>query len=211
MNQLRLLVGDGRLSGSRNSWQSTEIIGDIERGAAMMELLRLYVETYSSQEDNKIAIELSERLLDLDCGRAELPSWLINSMLGSGNVENNGLFAKSGGDPTALLKLYMKHGLYVKACELICHIVRGKGNDRDQQAVSRLPEKGNIDFLPYDAIDRLWNLIESQLRSSGVSRCKRQKLLDGRMDMEAALEKHFKLMQASEIGMLSARVVGSRA
>lgn len=208
MHQLRLLSGDGRLSRSRDSWQEGEATAMVERGASALELLRLYTETYAA-EDNTIALDVAKTLLDLDDGRAALPVWLTNLIIGRSASDNNGLFAKNGGNPTALLNLYIKNGLYIEACSLVSTVLLGEESERQKAATSRLPEKGNIDFVPYEAIDNLWNLIETGLKTS-IDPIQKGKLLKARNVMEISLEKHFQLMQVSEQGMLSARALNSR-
>eukprot|EP00554_Chaetoceros_debilis_P004514 CAMPEP_0194080240 /NCGR_PEP_ID=MMETSP0149-20130528/6289_1 /TAXON_ID=122233 /ORGANISM="Chaetoceros debilis, Strain MM31A-1" /LENGTH=2026 /DNA_ID=CAMNT_0038761911 /DNA_START=189 /DNA_END=6269 /DNA_ORIENTATION=- len=204
INQLRLLVGDGRLSRPSETWQRLNTHMDVERGTAAMGLLRLYVERYA-KEDKKVAIELAEKLLDLE--NAKLPIWLQDLVIGQRGAD--GLFANNGvGNPTALLNLFIRNGLYVDACQLVSEVILGdKNKDRDRAATSRLPELGNIDYVPYDVIDRLWNVIETHLRTSGGHSLLDQKLLNARQSVETALEKHFNLMQLSEMGMLSARAL----
>ena len=208
MDQLRLLTGDGRLSRPPDSWQSEGAHDLAQRGALAIELLRLYTESFAA-EDNSIAVDLAEALLDLDYGRAKLPCWLTSLIQGNTHSSDRGLFAKNGGNPTVLLNLYIKYGLYVDGCELVTSVLRGDKYARQQNATARLPEKGNIDFVPYEKIDILWNTIESYLLRSQDMDAK-SKLLRSRSTMEYALEKHFQLMQVSEQGMLSARALHGR-
>ena len=63
--------------------------------------------------------------------------------------------------------------------------------------------RGNIDYVPYDVIDRLWNVIETHLRTSGGHSLSDKKLLNARQSVETALQKHFNFMQLGEMGMLS--------
>ncbi len=208
MHQLRLLSGKGQLSCCWDSWKKEETAAAAARGATALELLRLYTESYAA-EDNKIALDVAETLLDLDDCKAALPSWLKDLIIGSGASGNDGLFAKNGGNPAALLNLYIKSGLYIEACDLVIIILLGDECERQNAATSRLPERGNIDFVPYETIDNLWNLIETCLEST-LSSIQMGKLLKSRDAMESALERHFKLMQVSEQGMLSARALSSR-
>merc|ERR1719354_53644 len=208
MHQLRLLTGNGRLPSSRDSWQQSGTVAMAERGACAMELLRLYTEAYAT-ENNSIALDLAETLLDLDDSRALLPVWLTNIILGKSKSGCDGLFATNGGNPTALLNLYIRNGLYVEACNVISDILRGGEGGRENAATSRLPERGNIDFVPYEAIDNLWNLIESYCQGS-ANPDQKARILNARFIMQNAIEKHFKLMQISEQGLLSARALKGR-
>ena len=208
MHQLRLLTGNGRLPSSRDSWQEGGTVAMAERGACAMELLRLYTEAYAT-ENNSIALDLAETLLDLDDSRALLPVWLTNIILGKSESGSDGLFATNGGNPTALLNLYIRNGLYVEACNVISDILRGGEGGRENAATSRLPERGNIDFVPYEAIDNLWNLIESYCQGS-ANPDQKARILNARFIMQNAIEKHFKLMQISEQGLLSARALKGR-
>jgi len=206
IDQLRLLTGDGRLSRPHDSWQSEGFLDSSQRGAFAMELLRLYTETFAAEEIS-IAIDLAEVLLDLDCGRAKLPCWLTSLIMGNRHfTDTSGLFGKNDGNPTALLNLYIKYGLYIDGCELVTSILLGDENARRQAAPSRLPERGSIDFVPYEKIDILWNTIQSCLGHL-QDRDAKSKLLRSRSAMEYALHKHLQLMKVSEQGMLSARAL----
>ena len=209
IDHLRLLTGDGRLSRPHESWQSEGSLDSAQRGAFAMELLRLYTETFAAKESS-IAIDLAEAFLDLDGGRAKLPCWLTSLIMGDRHfTDTSGLFDKSDGNPTALLNLYIKYGMYIDGCELVTSILLGDENARRQAAPSRLPERGSIDFVPYEKIDILWNTIESCLRHL-QERDAKSKLLRSRSAMEYALHKHFQLMKVSEQGMLSARALQGR-
>ena len=167
------------------------------------------VKTFAAEEIS-IAIDLAEAFLDLDGGRAKLPCWLTSLIMGNRHfTDTSGLFGKSDGNPTALLNLYIKYGMYIDGCELVTSILLGDENARRQAAPSRLPERGSIDFVPYEKIDILWNTIESCLRHL-QDRDAKSKLLRSRSAMEYALHKHFQLMKVSEQGMLSARALQGR-
>ena len=84
---------------------------------------------------------------------------------------------------------------------------KGGGPSRETRAPSRLPEKGDIDFVPYAKIDVLWNLIDKALSDPTVSAREKGKLKESRKTMETSLEKHFELMKISEAGMRSARAL----
>jgi hypothetical protein len=146
----------------------------------------------------------------------KLPSWLENLLLGTEVSSSSGLFAKratpgSGvysGNPSALLTLYMEKGMFVEACNIVTLTLTGHNTGlRESGAASRLPEKGDIDFVPYQTIDLLWNLIEVLLSKKKFSKVKESEISDSRDRMEFALEKHFTLLNISEMGLKSARAL----
>ena len=218
LNQLRLSSQNGSLSQGCESWRMDSRNNEVDRGSIAMSLVHFYTKTYAGS-DNSLAVEVAQTLLDLDSGRAELPRWLHDFLMGKqGNTtarsfraNNAGLFSKrNNGDPIALVRLYMKSGLLCNACEVICDILMGEGNEREEEAPNRLPEKGSIDFVPYGTIDQLWNVIEVYSNSPKCNRDVKHQLLRSRSLMEKALEKHFKLMKISEMGLLSARALNPR-
>merc|ERR1712113_1027284 len=112
-----------------------------------------------------------------------------------------------GGNPSALLTLYTRRGMFLEACNVVTVILGD--NERATKAASRLPEKGSIDYVPYSSIDLIWNLIEIA-RSKGVySTNEERRILKSRGDMEHAIQKHFEYMKVSEMGMRSARMLNA--
>lgn len=206
LKQLRLLVGDGRLPKACDSWETEYKQPLLERANLAMNLLRIYTEMYSN-EVNTLAIEVAGALLELGEKRVKLPSWLTSVILGKSISGLSGLFAKNGGNATALLDLYMEYGLYIDACDLVISILIGDEKERQKNATNRLPEKGYVDFVPYEKIDNLWNSIEELSEEHGEQDLER--LLLARSQMEVALEKYYKLMKVSEQGMMSARALSS--
>jgi hypothetical protein len=197
------------------SWRDSNHVSAVARGSMAMTLLRKYTTEYANAENN-IALELAETLIDLDKGRVELPAWVIDLLTGK---EEKGLFARrkkdgnskegsSAADPAGLVRLYMKHGIYIAACDLVSTILVGTSS-RDMTAPSRLPEKGDIDFVPYDTIDLLWNMIESVLKRVDTKEEDGIELMASRERMESALVKHFEWTKISKAGLQSARALSS--
>ena len=175
---------------------------------AAMELLRRATLRYSSASC-PLAIEVAERLLDLSHYRIGLPLWLQYFLIGI-HGEEPGLFAKTGrskklGDPSGLMGLYLKRGLYEEACDVVSTILFEKS--RETQASSRLPEKGDIDFVPYQKIDLLWFLVQDAIEAGQLLPEESETLLASRTRMEQSLVKHFDLMKISDMGMQSARIL----
>ena len=94
-----------------------------------------------------------------------------------------------------------------KACDLVSSILIGDETERQKNATNRLPEKGYVDFVPYEKIDNLWNSIEEL--SKEYEEKDLEKLLLARSQMEVTLEKYYNLMKVSEQGMMSARALSS--
>lgn len=189
--------------------------------AAAMELVRNLTLSYSSAE-TPVALDVATCFLDQQGGCGQMPAWLERVLIGADEGSpslSGGLFArrsKSGssvylGDPSALLTLYTKRGMFVEACNIVTVTLSGLGSQengsRESRASSRLPEKGDIDFVPYRKIDILWNLIDFALSNHKVDASEGKLITLARDKMEAALEKHFALMKISELGMRSARAL----
>jgi hypothetical protein len=112
------------------------------------------------------------------------------------------------GDPSFLLTLYIHHGMLEEACRVVCAVLAGPDYSfREHVAQNRLPENGEIDFVPYKKIDLLWNLIERVLQKGTLSEEHARRLSDARLKMEKAVEKHFQLLEISEMGIRSARAL----
>lgn len=174
--------------------------------------------TLFTTSDTPIAKEVAEGFLSSERGAAQLPAWLEHFLAhGNGDTERPGLFAKRPsegdttlylGDPNALLSLYMKRGLFAESCKLVSTVLSGFGCwHRKAKSSSRLPEKGDVDYVPYNKIDLLWNIIEAAVQSNTIKNT--TELLAARNEMERALEKHFELIKISEIGLPSARTLAS--
>jgi hypothetical protein len=167
---------------------------------------------YSTAE-TPVAVEVAACMLEA----GPLPSWLEQILLqGCGDGGEIGLFAKRPkrdsniylGDPSALLSLYSNRGMYVDACR-VAHLVLSLSSSAEgqKQTPCRLPEKGNMDFVPYNKIDILWNLIELVLEEGTMNEEHVDEVVAARRQMEAALERHFELLQISESGLQSARML----
>jgi hypothetical protein len=205
------------------TWYPKAELPAMARASAAMELTQKLT-TISTSANSPVALEVAEILLHLDPSRSSLPVWLESLLLGvKGDPDSPGLFSKrpSGdvseynGDPTGLLGLYIKQGMYVKACDIVSWILTGTVLDgdglrsRESRAPARLPEKGEIDFVPYDKIDLLWTLIDRACSNPLIASTEKKKLQESRNAMENALEKHFDLMVISELGSRSARALRS--
>ena len=245
LTQLRLESGgSGSLPIGCELWRKDSMNSTVDRASIAMKLVHRFTSMYAAtgQNNSFLASEVAETILDLDRGCSELPFWLHDLCMGSiTNATNNagagagaatsGLFAKCGGsgsggggvgNPTDLIRLYMKYGMLSNACKVVHDILEGGSSSssgsgssiREELATKRLPEKGCIDFVPYAVIDQLWNMIETyvQSTSSGIiiseaDVVKKESLLKDRNAMEHAIEKHLELMKISEMGLLSARAL----
>ena len=186
----------------------SELDGAAVRTGASALVQRLTVD-YTTAEC-PVALEVADCMLD----SGELPSWLDHLLVhGCGNSSDSGLFAKRPsagasvylGDPSALLSLYMKRGMYIDACRVVSSVLDASG--RESKAPSRLPEKGDMDFVPYNKIDLLWNLIEVTLADGVLDKAQGDAIVEAREQMEQSLERHFELLNISEMGLKSARAL----
>lgn len=190
-------------------------ISNVALRAATMSLVRKLCLTYSTAE-TPVALDVASLLLDN--GTLQLPSWLERLLLASDVAPPNGLFAprlKNGGkvysgNPAALLALYMKRGLLTEACNVVSKTLSSvdkDGKTLDEKAPSRLPEKGDIDFIPYKQIDQLCNLIDVVLGKGVLGPTDAEGIKSARANMETSLERHFARLKISESGQRSARAL----
>jgi len=191
--------------GGRNALQST----------MAMDLLQQYTTVYSKR-CHRLGLNVADAILK---EVSELPLWLRDLCMfdvTSSGSSKNGLFAQRNdgqgraavADPTALMRLYIKHHQYGEACGVVTSIL---STEQSNDSSTRLPEKGNIVNVPYDLIDMLWDMIESIITSNSSStspddvKSQVQALINKRSSMEKALEKHFDNIKTNEEGLKSAR------
>lgn len=230
LSQLRRAIEEaGGVSGNPFSlvlgetWYPRAELPAMATASAAMDLTRKLTTEFSSAS-SPIALEVADMFLHIDPSGASFPLWLERLLLGIKGEpagESSGLFAHRAsaddgysGDPAGLVGLYMKRGMYSKACDIVSAILSGATLDgngahqsRETRAPARLPEKGDIDFVPYAKIDVLWSLIDRALSHSTLNTMEKRKLEESSKTMETALEKHFELMKISEQGMRSARAL----
>jgi len=209
------------------SWVSNGQSGKALQATMAMDLLQQYTTVYSKR-CRGLALSAASAILQVGDGMSELPLWLKElCMFGviPGDEESssgqNGLFAhpttsQDNGiaDPAGLMRLFIKHDQYGEACEVVVSILSKQTSNSKNAPSSRLPEKGSIDYVPYDLIDMLWNMIESIIASSTTAaysisyedvKSQIKSLIKKRSRMENALEKHFESLRISEEGLKSAR------
>ena len=175
----------------------------LDRRSIGMCLLEIFTSAYADKS-NKIAIGVAETLLAFK-PEVHLPKWLTMLLTG---VDSSicGLFAShslrnSKADPASLLRLFMKYGCYIEACDLVSNILADPR--RRTFVTKRIPEKGDVDFVPYHDIDLLWVVSEK-----AVNLCDDPSSLSkARLRMVAALENHFQLAKYSQEAIMSARAV----
>lgn len=187
-----------------------------------MALLRRLALTHTSAEHH-VALDIAASILEYDERVERLPAWLERLLMGDEEIfgldTSNGLFARRSkkegsriylGDPSALVSLYTKYGLLKEACQVVTAILVGLdgAEARRAKAPHRLPEKGDIDFVPYHKIDILWNLIENALELGELDEMTEKDLLKAQGEMKQALHDHFELVKLTEAGLLSARRLG---
>lgn len=184
------------------------------RAHVASELCRALVDAHA-HAGNTLALDVAEAFLDRDGDRAVLPYW-VRETLGDTAATSGSLFARTPGsegttaaDPAALLRSYVKRGLYASACDLATNVLRGNGNRRTT-ALGRLPEKGDVDIVPYHTIDLLYQLVQEAVdNNDNRDAAERRTMLAARDRMERALEHHFEMIKMSEMGVLSARALAT--
>ncbi|KAL7546940.1 hypothetical protein ACHAWF_010261 [Thalassiosira exigua] len=206
-------------SANSKSWVSNSLSGKMLQATMAMDLLQQYTTSYSKR-CRGLALHVADAVLQAGDGASELPLWLKDlCMLGIpvDGESQSGLFAgiKAGvvANPAGLMRLYIKHHRYGEACDVVAAVL-SRGTSRRTNASSRLPEKGDVDFVPYDLIDMLWNMIESIVASnqSNISedvQSQVKALVDKRGGMERALTRHFESLKISEDGLKSARALSN--
>jgi hypothetical protein len=185
-----------------------------------MNLLQQYTIAHSKRCLG-LGLSVAKSILAVGDGLIQLPPWLKKLCifgLPSDEEINGGLFAMVAGkgsacipDPAGLMRLYIKHNQYGEACDVVTSLLSNQqALHLNKSSSSRLPEKGSIDYVPYDLIDMLWDMIESIITAGSSADSEAvgaqiQLLLKKRNGMERALEKHFESLKTSEEGLLSAR------
>lgn len=184
--------------------------------AATLVLIRKLTLSYNTAEI-PVAVDIGKFFLD-EGGAAHLPIWLERLLMGADTqLDEAGLFAprhSAGsdvflGDPAALLTMYIERGMLFDACGVVTSVLKGFGrtDSRASRAPNRLPENGDIDFVPYQSIDLLWNVIEIAISKGVYNKVELEEILQSRGQMEEALKKHFEYMKITEMGMRSARLL----
>ena len=208
-------VEPGLLDGSRKYGRVMSSRAD-KRKAAWGRLEETVKRFGSSQ--NGLALFVASELLRIEEGRGDLPLWLT-TMLGGGGSANS-LFATlspgegdSDENAPGLLRLYMEWGLYVEALVLVRDCL-SSGQDfeaRKNKALTTPPEKGGVDFVPYNTIDVLFELVDETLGGglggADLSQESAETLQKARDDAEAAIRQHFKVLKLGEEALSSARAL----
>ena len=192
-------------------------LADVERSVIRRLALHLteVLTMKFTSHDSPLAKEVAQAMLAPDRICTPLPGWL-ESLLLSGTSPGlllTGMFAPRShdsvgyfGDPEVLLTLYTTNGLFKDACRVVTAIFE-RSNSRVNHVPSRLPEKGEIDYIPFDKIDLLWNFVDMKLQKNFLKREDRIDLETACLSMKKSIEKYFNLLRISEMGQHSARVL----
>ena len=204
------------------SWCTNKQCDEVVQTTMAMNLLQQYVTVYSKR-CRGLALSVARAILRSAGGTSGLPRWLKDlCMFGTpaaGDLSVYGSFAqqrckgtdnsRDNADPAGLIRVFMEYGKYEQACSVVISIFSVTFAQAD--ASSRLPEKGSIDYVPYDLIDNLWNSIERIVRKTpsetGARKDEISSLLQCRGRMEDALKNHFESLKTSEEGLQSARAL----
>ena len=180
------------------------------------EILRHVTTTYTTAA-TPVAKEVVECLLT-EYGPAPLPEWLHNLMVfgtpsATSSSDLSGLFAKRPGraskdylgDPSILLTKYTHAGMFEEACRVIKETLAV--HEQSATAAQRLPEKGDMDWVPYHKIDLLYNLIDVSMERGLCDGDQLERLRRAQKELKSNVERHLELLSISEMGLSSARAL----
>ncbi|KAL7483727.1 hypothetical protein ACHAW6_009366 [Cyclotella cf. meneghiniana] len=207
-------------SSNPKSFMMNKFCDDALQADMAMRLLQQYTSMYSPTCSG-LGLDVARSILHSSDGNSALPHWLTDLCIFGMPFEvekGNGLFAsvKAGrnvANPSGLIRLFMEFHRYKDACEVVVLVLSKRNDLALTSPSSRLPEKGDIDFVPYDLIDELWKSIQNILSSKQCSpddfdfNNKLNDLRSMQTCMEMAMLKHFELLKLSEEGLKSARVL----
>jgi len=218
LQQLQIAIDGLGSSGNAASYivtgRSVKLAG-LEKAAvkaATFALIQKLTINHSTAQTT-LAVDIAASFLDLGKNNTQIPVWLERLLLGADSTTGGArAFAPRPktdcknylGNPSALLTLYISRGMFFEACNVVTTILGN--NHRASKAASRLPEKGNIDYVPYHSIDLLWNMIDIACSKGVYNNAEQNRILKTRNDMEKALQKH---VEISEMGMRSARMLNA--
>jgi hypothetical protein len=176
-------------------------------------VLRCLVTAYTTST-TPVATEVVDCFLSKH-GPAPLPEWLHTLMVYGSTFDGEapGLFARRPpkdqvgflGNPSTLLSKYLVFGMYLQACRTVVETL--EVHKRTRTATQRLPEKGDMDFVPYSKIDMLHNLMDVYIGKGVYSKVHVKALQQAQEQMVASLDRHFELLEISEMGLQSARAL----
>ena len=95
--------------------------------------------------------------------------------------------------------------MYEEACRVVTEALAV--DDQSPLAANRLPEMGNVYFVPYSKIDMLNNLITVSVDRGMYNTEHTARLAQAQEDLQNTLSRHFELLKVSELGLKSARAL----
>jgi len=160
--------------------------------------LRKLIKVYGNAK-NGLALLAGRLQLEMNEGRGDLPHWLQTLLLGQG-VDSNA---------RALMLLYTHFGKLEEALGVCCDVLRGGGaggaEEKKKRALELTPERGGVEYVPYNSVDLLFEIAENRIREGGG--VGEEGLRLALSDAERALREHFQVMQAGQAAELSARAL----
>jgi len=171
------------------------------KGLVCTKLLQNYLKTAAPS----VVVDVADKMLVLDDCRSSLPTWLLQLF-----TQQNGLFASfpspntltSPGNPSDLLRLYIRHGMFIAACNLVTSILS------QPKKLTPLPEKGDVEYVPYNDIDKLWKMTSYILKVYlEDDKAQRKELTNAREEMKIALIGHYTYLKECDAGRKSARIL----
>ena len=179
-----------------------------------MNLLRQYTSVYS-QSCHNLGLHVAAAIFLTSDGTQDLPHWLKELCIFGDDELKSAAFASAKGkhavaDPAGLVRLLMNYRRYYEAADVIVTVLTER--NKCLSPSNRLPEKGSIDFVPYDLIDALHQTITDIITTFGsasdpVIQDELIALKSIQKRLEKSLLQHFELLKLSEEGLTSARVL----
>lgn len=169
------------------------------------------LQNYLAKAPPTVVLDVADKMLVMDDGMSSLPTWLIQlfqpqygSFASFPSTKDN---VTKPGNPADLLRLYIRHGMYTTACNYVATIL-----SLPKKSGTMLPEKGDIEYVPYNDIDKLWKITSYCLKKYLLddASLERKEMIDGRESMKISLTRHYKHLKESDTGRMSARVLSRR-
>lgn len=197
--------------------RTAESIHMAEIRTAVRALLELILTGFGNAS-NTFYIDVAKAML-LSHGYRRLPEWFEAFFLYGNYLDPlPGLFARRRlpdtpssaflGNSTALLTIYIENHLYTEAAHIVCRVLN-EGTRDEHKAVSRLPEKGQIDWMPGPTIDLLWGMLHGILESNDVKPKHKDPVAKARDELKISLEQYSTSIQLSEDALRSSRMLAS--
>ncbi|CAI9101446.1 OLC1v1038776C1 [Oldenlandia corymbosa var. corymbosa] len=156
------------------------------KGNSQWEMLEIYLEKYKGYHP-RLPIVVAETLLACD-PQIVLPLWLVQFFKVTRQESGFGM-SGSESNPASLFRLYVDHGRYVEATNLLLEYIESFSALRPSDVIRR--KRQSSVWFPYTHIERLWCQLEESIRLGHmVDQSEKLKRL-----LQGALLKHLNLVR----------------